>query len=85
LMNLPAVKSVAHLGAAKDELATLQTPAGIEVLGLDDIFELQASQDEVRQSQIKRARRVCRERARLRGMGPSICLPHGWEDLAAFG
>jgi hypothetical protein len=85
LMNLPTVESVAHLGASQDELASLQMPAGVDVLGLDDIFALQASQDKVRQGQIKRARRVCRERARLRGMGSSICLPHGWEDLAAFG
>jgi hypothetical protein len=27
---------------------------------------------------------MCVERARLRALGGSLQLPHGWEDLGAF-
>lgn len=51
---------------------------------LDDLFELEKSQNAMRTLQIDRARRACTERAQLRELGSSITIPHGWEDLVAF-
>ena len=85
LANLPALRNFVHLGASGENLATLSFAKHINTLGLDDIFALQAAQDELRKAQVARARQACRERAILRCLGTSINLPHGWEDLAAFG
>jgi hypothetical protein len=51
---------------------------------LDDLFALQKSQGEIRSVQIAQAKRACEERAKLRALGNSVTIPHGWEDLAAF-
>ncbi|MBI3558017.1 MAG: hypothetical protein HY074_17270 [Deltaproteobacteria bacterium] len=55
-----------------------------EFYGLDSLFELRSSQAEVRDSQLRLARRMCAERSQLRSLGGSITLAHGWEDLGAF-
>lgn len=85
MARLPALRSFVHLGASRDDLAALSFPKHINTVGLDDIFALQAAQDELRTAQVARARQACRERAILRCLGTSVTLPHGWEDLAAFG
>jgi len=85
LARLPALRSFVHLGASRENLAALSFAKHINTIGLDDIFTLQAAQDELRKIRVTRARQACRERAILRGLGASITLPHGWEDLAAFG
>ena len=35
-------------------------------------------------AQLRRADGACLERARLRALGPSLSISHGWEDLASF-
>ena len=85
LARLPALRNFVHLGASGENLAALSFAKQIKAIGLDDIFALQAAQDELRKAQVARARQACRERAILRCLGTSITLPHGWEDLAAFG
>ena len=80
---LSGLRTLIHLGANSDQLEQLDLQA--EVLGLDDIFALQVADDKNRLDQAGHARRVCRERARLRNLGSSVSLPHGWEDLPAFG
>jgi hypothetical protein len=52
---------------------------------LDDLFVLQKSLGHLRTAQIARAEKACDERAKLRALGTSLSLPHGWEDLACFG
>lgn len=51
---------------------------------LDDLFELQRAQGEIRTVQTQRAFKACEERAKLRALGNSVSIPHGWEDLAVF-
>ncbi len=51
---------------------------------LDDLFALQSSIGNHRSVQIARAIRACEERAKLRALGSSLSIPHGWEDLACF-
>jgi hypothetical protein len=51
---------------------------------LDDLFALEKSQGAVRSTQIIQAARACEEKAKLRSLGSSITIPHGWEDLALF-
>jgi hypothetical protein len=51
---------------------------------LSDLFALQKTQGDVRVSQIVQAKRACEEKAKLRALGASITIPHGWEDLAVF-
>jgi hypothetical protein len=85
LARLPALRNFVHLGASQQDLAALSFTNNLNAVGLDDIFALQATQDELRTAQVARARRACKERATLRNLGASVTLPHGWEDLAAFG
>jgi hypothetical protein len=85
LARLPMLRNFVHLGASQQDLAALSFTNNPDALGLDDIFALQATQDELRKAQVTRARRACKERAILRSLGASVTLPHGWEDLAAFG
>lgn len=85
LLNLPGLTSFIHLGASADELASLCVPQQVYAASLNDIFSLQVIHDQVRLRQVAKARRACRERAQLRNLGSSVCLPHGWEYLAAFG
>jgi hypothetical protein len=55
-----------------------------DLIPLDEIFKLSQKQDQVRSFQVERAARACEERAKLRSIGMSISIPHGWEDLALF-
>lgn len=72
-----------HLGGQAKELAHF-TDAGIRVLSLSDLFEMEREQSLLREKQISRALEACRKRALLRSLARSISIPHGWEDLALF-
>jgi hypothetical protein len=85
LLNLVGLKIFVHMGASANDIASLHIPQHVNAASLTDIFTLQVAQDELRLGQVEQARQTCRERATLRNLGPSVCLPHGWEDLAAFG
>jgi hypothetical protein len=81
-------RSVIHLG-------TLRAQAGAEwaatpgFFALDDLFALQQASGEQRLARLERAAKACEEKALLRSLpgspAGSATLPHGWEDLAAFG
>jgi hypothetical protein len=75
-------RTVLHLGAQKFESGPWQSLKGAYFL--DDIFELQKAQGEARSIQIGLALRACDERAKLRALGNSVSIHHGWEDLAVF-
>jgi len=76
------IRTVLHLGAQKVESGPWQSLE--DSYFLDDIFELQKAQGEVRSLQIGLALRACDERAKLRALGNSVSIHHGWEDLAVF-
>lgn len=72
-----------HLGDVASRLgAAWREAKGLHAL--DEVFEMQKSQGEVRSVQVAQAARACVERAKLRALGASVSIPHGWEDLAAF-
>ena len=73
---------VIHLGGSREESGVWREMPGFEAL--DDLFALQKSQGDVRMTQVAHAARACDEKAKLRALGSSITLPHGWEDLAVF-
>lgn len=75
-------RTILHLGAQKTQSGPWQSLSGASYL--DDIFELQKAQGEVRSLQIGLALRACDERAKLRALGNSVSIHHGWEDLAVF-
>jgi hypothetical protein len=75
-------RTILHLGAQKNQSGPWQSLEGASYL--DDIFELQKAQGEVRSLQIGLALRACDERAKLRALGNSVSIHHGWEDLAVF-
>jgi hypothetical protein len=73
---------VIHLGGSRDSAGPwLELPA---FEALDDLFALQRTQGDVRMTQVAQAARACDEKAKLRALGSSVTLPHGWEDLAVF-
>ena len=73
---------VIHLGVRDSDAGEWGTLS--KFFTLDDIFDLQKVQNEFRRVQIERALHACEERARLRSLGGSLSVPHGWEDLALF-
>lgn len=75
-------KRLIHLGGLRRDCGVWGTVPGL--LCLDDLFELQKSQNELRTAQVGRAARACEMRAKLRLLGNSVSIPHGWEDLAVF-
>jgi hypothetical protein len=75
-------RTLLHLGAQKNQSGPWLSLEGASYL--DDIFELQKAQGEVRSLQIGLALRACDERAKLRALGNSVSIHHGWEDLAVF-
>ncbi len=75
-------RTLLHLGAQEAQSGPWQNLQGASYL--DDIFELQKAQGEVRSLQIGLALRACDERAKLRALGNSVSIHHGWEDLAVF-
>ncbi|MBL9127729.1 MAG: hypothetical protein JNL97_08785, partial [Verrucomicrobiales bacterium] len=74
--------AVLHLGGIHAQAGIWTQLPGF--LSLDDVFLLHQQESGARDAQIRRADRACRERARLRALGPSLSISHGWEDLASF-
>jgi glutamyl-tRNA reductase len=72
-----------HLGV--DDSADLRDwRAAGKLLNLTAVYALLQAQNELRQAQVRRAERACRERSLLRALGRSDSEPHGWEDLVAI-
>ena len=73
---------VVHLGLRRGQEGAWK--AHSRLFTLDDLFDLEKNQDEARKLQVSRALHACADRAKLRSMGNSISIAHGWEDLAVF-
>lgn len=73
---------VVHLAGLREQAGAWNRLA--EFHSLDDLFTLQKSQGDARTGLIVKAIRACDEKAKLRSLGASITIPHGWEDLAIF-
>jgi len=77
-----AERSIVHLGGRRaDSGAWNSLP---QFHSLDELFALEKSTGNVRSVQISKALKACEERAKLRSLGLSLSISHGWEDLAAF-
>lgn len=76
------VRRVLHLGCMRAEGGVWTQVPGAAFL--DDLFRLQKSLEDTRSLQLAAAERACDERAKLRGLGNSVSIAHGWEDLALF-
>ena len=75
-------RAIVHLGVTGNDRGKW---TGLpEFFALDDLFVYQKAQGDVRSVALVQAAKACDERAKLRGLGPSVTLPHGWEDLAIF-
>jgi hypothetical protein len=75
-------RRVIHLGGLRHECGVwTQLPS---FFALDDLFGFQNSLGNHRTIQISYAERACEERAKLRALGNSLSISHGWEDLACF-
>lgn len=81
--NLNKERIALHLGSERDRSGVWAQAEKIEFL--NDVFEFQKAQGEVRSLKIAQALKACEERAKLRSLGPSMGVHHGWEDLAVFG
>lgn len=75
-------RNVIHLGGLRHECGAWNKLP--RFFALDDLFAFQNSLGNHRTLQIAHAERVCEERAKLRALGNSLSIPHGWEDLACF-
>lgn len=75
--------AVLHLGCRRGQ-APMTWERLPDFFSLNDVFDLRASQSNVRDTQVLRARLACQERARLRRLGRSLSIAHGWEDLTTF-
>jgi glutamyl-tRNA reductase len=74
---------IIHLGVLRQHAGRWANVANFHPL--DDLFELQKTQNELRFLQLQRAERACEERAKLRALGGGLHIAHGWEDLVLFG
>ncbi len=70
---------IVHLGILSTEETPWSTLPSISTL--QDLFALRDARNELRAGPLSRARTACREKARLRTLGGSSSLAHGWEDL----
>jgi|GEM_PF-325992 len=80
--HCPASTPIVHLGTLRAEAPEWRRLPNF--YALDDLFEIQRQAEGVRGDRFTRALQACEERARLRAMGGSLSISHGWEDLAAF-
>lgn len=76
------VPRVIHLGGPRQLAGPWRSLP--DLVCLDDLFATQAEEDCDRTRRLLRAARACEERARLRALGKSLSIAHGWEDLATF-
>lgn len=74
--------SVVHLSGPRSQAGAWNSLSNFYCL--DDLFALQESQGESIMMQIGQARKACADRAKLRALGTSLSIAHGWEYLAAF-
>lgn len=79
-----AGRSVTHLGGHRKECSSWVQTCSDRFFALDDLFAVQKNLDQLRMVQVQRAIRACEERVKLRALGDSLSIPHGWEDLACF-
>ncbi len=71
-----------HLGVDRTQLGVW---SGLDhCSSLSDLYELQKTTDSLRAVQLEEVGRACEQRARLRSLGGSLSMAHGWEDLALF-
>ncbi|MEO5969626.1 MAG: hypothetical protein ABIQ95_06835 [Bdellovibrionia bacterium] len=77
-----AGRSIIHLGGRKPDCGAWNSLPLFH--SLDELFELEKSAGNVRSIQISKAVKACEERAKLRSLGLSLSITHGWEDLASF-
>lgn len=74
--------SVVHLSGPRSQAGEWNSLSNFYCL--DDLFALQESQGESKMTQIRQAKKACADRAKLRALGTSLSIAHGWEYLAAF-
>jgi hypothetical protein len=82
LANPSPNRTIIHLGGMKEQAGLWQSVP--QFYCLSDLFALNGSLSKVRSVQVTQAERACEERAKLRALGVSLSIPHGWEDLACF-
>jgi glutamyl-tRNA reductase len=75
-----------HFGAQAMDLAAFHEATYLQsrVFSLTELFEMEKSQNTLRDRQVAQALKACHDRAILRSMSRSIHIAHGWEDLPAF-
>lgn len=78
----PNRRRLLHLGLLDPTGTPWQNAFGLS--SLRDLFALQTAHNQLRTQQLGRARAACREKSRLRSLGGSTSLAHGWEDLSLF-
>ncbi|MBI2712264.1 MAG: hypothetical protein HYX41_05320 [Bdellovibrio sp.] len=77
-----ASRRVIHLGGLRRECGEWAYLS--RFFALDDLFTFQNSLGNHRKIQVSQAEKACEQRAKLRALGNSLSIPHGWEDLACF-
>jgi hypothetical protein len=70
---------IVHLGILSTAGTGWKSVANLSTL--QDLFALRDSRNELRAGPLARARAACEEKTRLRHLGGSPSLAHGWEDL----
>jgi hypothetical protein len=73
---------IVHFGGRVEELEHWQ--AFKLFYCLTHIFDVQADQNELKESKVEAARHACQDIADQRYLMDAITINHGWEDLAAF-
>jgi hypothetical protein len=73
---------IAHLGLLCAKNTVWEHLPNLVTLG--SLIESDRAHTQLRSERVLLARRFCAERARLRSLGRSVSIAHGWEDLALF-
>ena len=76
------LRRIMHLGGPREQAGAWNDLPQFHCL--TELFQLQNSFGSIRSTQAVRAARACAERAQLRGLGTSLSICHGWEDLMCF-
>jgi hypothetical protein len=80
--DAPRTPRVIHLGGTRCEAGDWVCMP--DLVCLDDLFSRHTAEDADRLRRLRQATDACTERARLRALGKSLSIAHGWEDLAVF-
>jgi glutamyl-tRNA reductase len=75
-------RAIIHLGTLREQSGVWQSLPQFQCL--TDLFALQVSMSNIRSVQIAQAQKACEEKAKLRALGASLSICHGWEDLVCF-